>query len=695
MSSVSADFIQLFREAQQAHQSGQLQKAASLYQQLIQVHPNQPDPYHMLGLILSSQTQYPKATQLFDKAISLNTQNPVYRNNIAEALQRMGQHQPAIQHLNEALNLDPNFYLAKQKLASILKKIHHYDQAETLFLEVINQKPDFEPAYFQLGTLMIQTGRFRSAIEPLSKAVELEPKSFKAYNNLAVCHQELEEFDEAIMNYQKALEIMQTYADALRNMALISDKRGESEVAKKYFHALADAKNGDPLIRWVAELVTNPVNQSNDEIDTYRVKVLAELKNIKSQKFQIDVEQLVKLDIHPPSATIYQGRDDMPIKQAYADLFKSIPKLPLTDQKNEKPHVVFLVTSGHEGVFLKCMLGILNNISTDRFKVSVACSLPNGASIIEPKVENPDVRFLSLPKSLGDSVKLLVQENIDFLHYWEVGTDAYNYFLPFFKPARFQATSWGWPVTSGNPNIDFFISSKGLDNSESQQFYTEKLILFEKLPLYYYPPKLPDFKKTKKDFGINEKAHLYTCAQNIRKVHPDFDPLVEGILKKDENAMVVVLGDKFPQITEELKKRFTTTLPDFQDRIKVLPRQQSDDYLELIRLSDVILDTVHYTGGANTNYDCFEVGTPVVTLAGEFHKSRYTATAYRQMGFTDLIADTEEAYVGLAIKLATDPKFRENAVHKIAANRYKVLEDMEAVKELEDFIDSVLSPFGT
>ncbi len=686
-----SDYSEKYLLAQQAHKSGQLDQARSLYHQLTQTFPSQADPFHMLALIDSSQKQYVSAIGLFERAISLSPNNPLYRNNIAEALQRLGQDEKALFHLQAALKADPAFYLGKQKLASVLKKLQQYDPAEQLFNEVIEQKPDFEPAYFQLGTLKTQTGRFRSAIVQLKKAVSLNPKSHMAYNNLGVCHQELDEMDEAIVSYQAALAIAPDYEDSLRNLALIHDKIGRVDESKKYFKLLAAVRGNDPLIHWTAELVGKTVYSSNEEIDAYRKKVTDELLKIKGRNFKIDVEQLVKLDIHPPSALIYQGRDDRPIKSAYADLFKGIPKLKLSEFKNEKPHVVFLVTNGHEGVFVKCMAGILNQISTEKFRVSVACSFPNGEKIIRPAITSPEVRFIKLPKSLGDSVKLLVSENIDFLHYWEIGTDAYNYFLPYFKPARFQATSWGWPVTSGNPNVDFFISSEGLDTEPNKDHYSEKLILFKKLPVYYYPPKPPAMTQSKSDLGLPENSNLYCCVQNVKKIHPDFDALLRGILEKDPDGTIVLTGDKYATITDQLTRRMEKNLGSHFERVKVLPRLENDDYFNLLQLSSVVLDTVHYTGGANTNYDAFEVGTPVVTLPGDYHRSRYTAAAYAQLGFMHLVADSDQAYIDLAVRIAQDQKFRNQMVEKIKTHKHRLFEDQEAVNELENFILDVLS----
>ena len=59
--------------------------------------------------------------------------------------------------------------------------------------------------------------------------------------------------------------------------------------------------------------------------------------------------------------------------------------------------------------------------------------------------------------------------------------------------------------------------------------------------------------------------------------------------------------------------------------MRVLRRMERNEYLALLSLCDVSLDTPHYGGGANTVYDASAVGVPLVTLPGEFHRSRWAA----------------------------------------------------------------------
>src|SRR5208283_67127 len=109
--------------------------------------------------------------------------------------------------------------------------------------------------------------------------------------------------------------------------------------------------------------------------------------------------------------------------------------------------------------------------------------------------------------------------------------------------------------------------------------------------------------------------------------------------------------------------------------IRLVPRMAKAEYFRLVGLADVILDTPHYGGGANTLYDAFACGTPVVTLPGAVHRSRYAAAAYARMGIAEPIAPTAEAYVDRAVEIASQPDLREDLRRRILAASEVLFED--------------------
>ena len=113
-----------------------------------------------------------------------------------------------------------------------------------------------------------------------------------------------------------------------------------------------------------------------------------------------------------------------------------------------------------------------------------------------------------------------------------------------------------------------------------------------------------------------------------------------------------------------------------------MPRQPYHEYLRLVTLSDVILDTPHFNGGATT-FDALAMGVPIVTLPGAYMRGRQTYALYKRMGLMDCVACTPQEYVYKAVRLATNHSYRKEIRQKILAGSNLIFEDNGMVKELE------------
>jgi pyruvyl transferase EpsO len=97
-----------------------------------------------------------------------------------------------------------------------------------------------------------------------------------------------------------------------------------------------------------------------------------------------------------------------------------------------------------------------------------------------------------------------------------------------------------------------------------------------------------------------------------------------------------------------------------------------------------MLDTIHFCG-FNTSLEAFAVGTPVVTLPGEFQRGRHTLAFYKEMGLLDCVADSPGRYVEIAVRLGTDRVYREAVKAKILAHHQVLYENADVIREFERF----------
>src|SRR4029077_4382157 len=125
------------------------------------------------------------------------------------------------------------------------------------------------------------------------------------------------------------------------------------------------------------------------------------------------------------------------------------------------------------------------------------------------------------------------------------------------------------------------------------------------------------------DYALPETGTLYLCPQTPFKLHPAFDEMLAGILRRDPNGTVGLLQGKHRNWERLLGQRFASTMPEVMDRILFIPPQSHADFMSLNSLADVLLDPVHI-GGGNTSYEGLALGVPIVTMPSPFLRGRIT-----------------------------------------------------------------------
>ena len=136
-----------------------------------------------------------------------------------------------------------------------------------------------------------------------------------------------------------------------------------------------------------------------------------------------------------------------------------------------------------------------------------------------------------------------------------------------------------------------------------------------------------------------------------------------------------------------LAQAFAARGLDIHERtIFLKPGMAHPTYLRLNELCDVMLDTLHWSGG-NTSLDALASGLPVVTLPGEFMRGRQSKAMLEILGLDELVAADRHAYVEKAVALGRDSAARRDASERIVQRRPALFERDEAVRALESFLE--------
>lgn len=259
-----------------AHQKGDLDSAACLYQAAIEQDNQQSDALHLLGMIAFQLEQADKAEQLILLAIKNNPEVPVYFNNLGNLYLSNGSIELAVEAYQRAVRLKEDYTEAKFNLANAYVEFDDYGLAEIFYLRALETTPEFTPALKNLGELYVIQNKWSEALicyenlnamepaneeyaqrlsdllvvvgaetenslENIHKALELDPENIDARLALANHHINNASYADAEILYSQVLEQDSENPEALFGMATLCKQNNELERAVSLYERAIDA----------------------------------------------------------------------------------------------------------------------------------------------------------------------------------------------------------------------------------------------------------------------------------------------------------------------------------------------------------------------------------------------------------------------------------------------------------------------
>jgi predicted O-linked N-acetylglucosamine transferase (SPINDLY family) len=670
-----------FEDALRLHQAGYQWQAARIYERILRDDPKHACALHLLGLAAHQRGRHEDGLELIGRAIVLQPLTAVFFSNYGAILQTLGRLPEAIACFSHAVSLQRNCPDALSNLANAYTLLGKPNRAEKLFREVLEYDPNHLSTLHRLGNLLVKLGKRTDAIAMLERAIELAPQDARLHADLGTALVLDNRLSDAVRLYRRSLALKGRDSVTMFNLGSALAHQDLLEEAEECFSA-AWQIDSRPTLGKLHSLLRSPsVFRSCDEIDAYRAQLEARLDEVLANPPSVEPSDLYQIGFCPPFQLAYQGRCNRRIKEKFATLAeKCLQPVNLTPRAG-KPRIGFVVTRGHEGVFLRCMTQILRGLNKREFEVYVFAPLSISRKMREV-IKDGTIKFQDFREDLGHAKSVIADASCDVLYHWEVGSDALNYLLPAFRLAPVQCTSWGTHVTSGHHRIDYYLSSELIETANADRYCTEKLWKFRTLPTSQQRlPRPADAHKS--HFGLPD-GNVYLCFQTVLKLHPDQDVLFGEVLRRDPKGTLAIKLGPHDRPNEVLKQRLSKTLADVFDRILFVPYQSREDFHRLVAVADVLLDTHHFSAGT-TCYDGFSFGQAFVTLPTDYNIGRYTLACYRKMGFEPLIASSPAHYGELAARLANDPGFRKTALESIQERSNVLFDDQSAIREHEDF----------
>ncbi len=664
------------------HRAGKLDEARSDYARVLQADPNHADALHLSGVIAHQEGDNETAEGYIRRAIDIAPREAACHCNLGVVYRAMGRYDEAEACYRKALTLEPNYAEAHNNLGNLLNDAERYAEAADSCRSALQIRPGYADAHNNLGQALQSDGLIDEAIASFQQAIGLMPDLAVAHTNRGTALVIQRRYEEAVASFRHAVRINPEDDGAHSLLGHALESAGKVEEGAVHFREALRIRPS--CLRELQLAARCPVvYDSNREIDRCREAMTAEFERLSKGQFDVDPADPSLIGCQPSFALLHHGRNNRRLKEAHADLFRGcFPKFE-PRLRSGRPRVGFVVTNGHESIFRRFMWGAVSRFDPDLFDAVVVCSAA-GEHKFRSMSDCRSIRFLRVPARIDRIARTILEAEFDLLYYWEVGTDAVNYFLPFYRLAPVQCTSAGIPETSATPEMDYYLSSDVWEPENAQDHYTETLIR-AKSRLIHIPPSPKPERATRADFGFGADQHFYLFPHKIHKFHPDMDPLLAEILRRDRSGVIVAIVGDTGSMVQKLRARLARTMPDVVDRLLLVRKQVFSDYFRFVAAADVQLDSLHYSGGTTT-YDALSLGTPVVTLPTQLLAGRGALGAYKMMGVMDCVAADAEQYVEIAVRLGTDPDRRAHVSERIRATSHLLFEEDGAVRELEQII---------
>jgi protein O-GlcNAc transferase len=682
--------------------------AASLIGRAVMLAPDFAEAHNDRGVILAAGGLFADAISCFERALALNPGYHEARNNLGRGLQSLGRLDEALPQFELVLKSAPDSAIAHFNLASVLQPAGLSEDAEKHYRNAISLRPDFADAHVHLASLLQDTGRSTEALVHAECAVGLRPDHPGARNNLGNVLRAMGRRDEAIAQYEMALRIDPTSSMAHYNCGVAL--RGETRIAEARAHfARAFALKPDfleaELALCMAELpaLYQGISDITQRRDAYADRLARLVMDVASAPAAAMLAEAI--GSHQPFYLPYQGFDDRELQTRYGTLAckimaarfapATLPKPPETQQKIRLGIVSgFFRQHSNWKIPIK---GWLEMLDRDRFHVSGYYTNSERDGATDAAAALCD-RFVQGPLSLEAWRHAILSDGPHALIFPEVGMDKVSAQLAAQRLAPVQCVSWGHPVTSGFPTLDYFISSDLMEPAGAAAHYSEQLIRLPNLSIYYEPSDIPPVSIGRTELGLRPDAIVYWCCQSLPKYLPQFDDVFARIAAEVPDSQFTFIefggGSAITSMFRaRLDRAFGAIGLNAGDHCVFLPRLAPDRFAAAIGQCDVVLDSIGWSG-CNSILESLIHNVPIVTMAGDMMRGRHTAAILEMMKIPEMTALTIDQYVAMAGLLGRSREKRTELSARISQNKHRIYRDRACITALEAFLDKAVRNNG-
>lgn len=598
-----------------AHQElGELDEAMQVLERATRLAPRYPDAWLSLGHLYLQKKLFAQAESCLE---ALFEQAPARLSTLhlaAELSMRQGNFREAASFYRAAVQLAPDSAEMQARLGLALVQSGDAVEAVDVLSKAHSLGVTESWIFEHLGLLFTTRGQLSAARENLEMAVERQPDNLNAWNSLIVVYSRLGEIDKAKLAAETVLQKNPQHLNAWLNLgSWYSDQARADEALAMYRKALEiNPASHVAYTNSLWALVHSSTTQAADILQTAR----AFDRNL---------------------CLPFLRQDNFPDRSR--DRARRLRIGWMTSDLRKHPVGAFVVP--FLGEFLR-----------KEIETYVYYNSPAADEITAMARERVDCWREVV--AVGDEAlaRLIRADEIDILVDLNGNTDGNRLLAIARKPAPIQITWLGFPGTSGMSAMDYIfvpadpVLEKGDWCTETPWPLPDCYGVRTMIPDVPIQPGLPCERQ--------QKPFTFACLNSFRKVSQGVIRLWSRILQAvpESRLMLVARGGGDSTMIEYIRGQFAAHGVEAQ-RLEIKGTMSHTAYFDTYNEVDLCLDPFPFNGGT-TGYDSVWMGVPFITWPGDMLVSRMGKPILENVGLGELVVDSEDAYLDLAVALAND-----------------------------------------
>ncbi len=164
---------------------GNLDRAAEIYQEAINLQPDFGLAYYKAGVCLHRAGKLEQALKCFEKVVALKNQSHAMAAYFVGLINLfLGRDEAAIEGFSHLRRESRESRIANYYLAQLRIRRNEFPEALELLRELAEQTPQFAEVHYLLGVVSYRLHKITEAIQYFRKALELDPKDERARSRL-------------------------------------------------------------------------------------------------------------------------------------------------------------------------------------------------------------------------------------------------------------------------------------------------------------------------------------------------------------------------------------------------------------------------------------------------------------------------------------------------------------------------------